>query len=92
MMFSSKMPVDKIKEYAEKINGLKVNSINNKNYNSNKVLECNYKDGNNNASFILNIVKGGSGYKDCATIFPSFKKGNFNTYRMIVEQIKTKLI
>ena len=90
MMFSSKMPFDKIKEYAEKINGLRVNSISNKN--SNKVLECNYKDGNNNASFILNIVKGGSGYKDCATIFPSFKKGNFNTYRMIVEQIKSKLI
>jgi hypothetical protein len=90
MMFSSKMPADKIKDYAEKINGLRVNSISNKN--SNKVLECNYKDGNNNASFILNIVKGGSGYKDCATIFPSFKKGNFNTYRMIVEQIKTKLI
>jgi hypothetical protein len=90
MNFNSKMPANKIKEYAEKINGLRVNSISNKN--SNKVLECNYKDGNNNASFILNIVKGGSGYKDCATIFPSFKKGNFNTYRMIVEQIKTKLI
>jgi len=90
MMFSSKMPVDRIKEYTEKINGLRVNSISNKN--SNKVLECNYKDGNNNASFILNIVKGGSGYKDSATIFPSFKKGNFNTYRMIVEQIKSKLI
>ena len=90
MMFNSRISSDKIKEYAEKINGLRVNSISNKN--SNKVLECNYKDGNNNTSFILNIAKGGSGYKDCATVFPSFKKGNFNTYRMIVEQIKSKII
>ena len=92
MNFNSKMPANKIKEYAEKINGLKVNSINNKNYNSNKVLECNYKVGNIFASFILNIAKVGSGDKYYATIFPSFRKGNFNTYRMIVEQIKSKLI
>ena len=90
IMFNCRIPSDKIKETAEKINGLRVNLISNKN--SNKVLECIYKEGNNITSFILNVAKGGSGYKDYATVFPSFRKGNFNTYKMIVEQIKSKLI
>ncbi len=81
-------PIDKIKEYVEKIVGNKINLVNNKN--ASVHLECKYKEGNNIINFTLNISKK-SGKKNYLVISPTLMKGNTNTYNTIIEKIKNKL-
>ena len=85
-----KKPVERIKENVEKIIGNKTNLIRIKN-SSIQHLECNYKEGTNIIIFNLNISKN-SDKKDNLIISPCLIKGNPNTYRLIIEKIKNKLI
>ena len=90
MVIFSKKSIEKIKEYVENIIGNKINLIKNRN-SSVKHLECKYKDGPNIVNFLLNISKN-SGHKDYLIVSPSLIKGNSNTYKVIIEKIKNKLI
>ena len=85
-----KKPVERIKENIEKIIGNKVNLTRLKNSLS-QHLECKYKDGTNIINFDLNISKN-SDKKDYLIISPCLIKGNPNTYRLIIEKIKNKLM
>ena len=86
MNIYSKKSVDKIKEVVEKTIGSKVNIINDKN-SFVKHFECKFKEG----IFILNISLN-SEQKDYLVISPSLKKGNSNTYRILIDKIKNKLM
>ena len=85
-----KKSIDRIKDYVEKIIGNKVNLAKHKN-SSIQHLECKYREGTSIINFILNISKN-SGKKDYLIISPVLMKGNANTYRLIIEKIKNKLM
>ena len=85
-----KKSTERIKENVEKIIGNKANLIKLKN-SSILHLECKYKEGTNIINFNLDISRN-SDKKDYLIISPYLIKGNPNTYRLIIEKIKNKLM
>ena len=88
MNICCKKPVEKIREIIEKVTGNKVIYLKEKNPLI-KHFDCKFKEESNFVSFTLKII---NREKEYLIVSSSFKNGNPNLYKIIIEKIKNKLI
>ena len=82
----SRLSIEKIRENVEKIIGNKTEI---KKYKNSLFMECKYKGGSSIICFRLTISKN---HQDFFTISPIIIKGNQDSFKLLIEKIKNKLM